>query len=164
MFNSDVVMIALIVVLLFGAVSLYLYMYLQQVDQKVGLLESILLDLKVSQEIKSFELPASEFPYKAFEEHEHTDTAEPIETDDIVDKVVIDVTPLEPFVDAEDLSPIDAEELGHEELGGHIVSAEQGQSGLYDMSLKELQALAKTKGISTTGLKKSQLIDALKAE
>jgi hypothetical protein len=56
---SDTLTIGLVLVLLFGSIALYLYTRIQQAEQKISLLESILLDLKMSAEIKSYtELPA----------------------------------------------------------------------------------------------------------
>jgi hypothetical protein len=58
---SDTLTVGLVLVLLFGSIALYLYTRLQQAEQKISLLESILLDLKMSAEIKSYsELPASD--------------------------------------------------------------------------------------------------------
>ena len=55
---SDTLTIGLVLVLLFGSIALYLYTCIQQSEQKVSLLESILLDLKMSAEVKSYaELP-----------------------------------------------------------------------------------------------------------
>lgn len=147
MFNSDVLMIGLVFFLLFGAVSLYLYMYVQQVDQKVNLLESILLDMKVSNEIKGFDVPAHT-AYVPFADDTATNTesneAEPIEE--------LKATDLKPFVDeldeVEDLTPsavITVDSINYE-----------------SMTLKELQAYAKSKGVTVGTMKKSQLIETLK--
>ena len=56
---SDTLTIGVVLVLLFGSIALYLYTRIQQAEQKVNLLESILLDVKMSAEIKSYsDLPA----------------------------------------------------------------------------------------------------------
>ena len=58
---SDTLTVGLVLVLLFGSIALYLYTRIQQAEQKISLLESILLDLKMSSEVKSYsELPAHE--------------------------------------------------------------------------------------------------------
>lgn len=79
---SDTLTIGLVLVLLFGSIALYLYTRIQQAEQKITLLESILLDLKMSSEVKTYsELPASDdtyatsdmsnaAPYKPFAESE----------------------------------------------------------------------------------------------
>jgi hypothetical protein len=145
-FHSDLLMIGLVFFLLVGAVSLYLYMYVQQVDLKVNLLESILLDMKVSNEIKGFDLPADNHaPYMPFKD----DTADAVDTEEPA--VVPVVEELKPFVDEEDV----------EELTEVIPVAEPAIN--YETAtLKELQAYAKTKGISVGTMKKSQLIETLK--
>lgn len=162
-------MIGLVFLLLIGAVSLYLYMYIQQVDQKVNLLESILLDLKISHEITSFSssessLPASEFvdkpyvPYMDKPEESHKEhTVDVVDAVDAVDSEhVLDVKesePLKPFQPDEDLEELELEEL--QELPLPKLN--------YDnMSLKELQSLAKSKGVSYATMKKIQLIETLK--
>ena len=135
-------MIGLVFFLLVGAISLYLYMYVQQVDLKVSLLESILLDMKVSNEIKGFDVPADNHaPYVPFKDD--TVVAE--------ESSAAPVEELKPFVDEEDV----------EELAEVIPVAEPAIN--YETAtLKELQAYAKTKGISVGTMKKSQLIETLK--
>lgn len=170
MLNSDLLMIGLVFLLLIGAVSLYLYMYIQQVDQKVNLLESILLDLKISHEITSFSssessLPASEsvdkpyVPYMDKPEESHkehvvnadhaVDVVDAVDSDHVLD--VKESEPLKPFQPDEDLEEL--EEL--EELPLPKLNYET-------MSLKELQSLAKSKGVSYATMKKIQLIETLK--
>ena len=56
---GDTLTIGLILILLFGSIALYLYTRVQQTEQKVGLLESIVLDLKLTGEIQSFAEPVS---------------------------------------------------------------------------------------------------------
>jgi len=148
MFNSDALMVGLVFFLLFGAVSLYLYMYLQQVDQKVNLLESILLDMKVSNEIKSFDVPASdvESGYAPFTDNTVVDIPVSEELAPFIDETV----------DVEELSPI-------EESVQHVQQQPEEPALNYETAtLKELQALAKAKGISVSNMKKSQVIEALK--
>ena len=58
---SDTLTVCLVLILLFGSIALYLYTRIQQSEQKISLLEGILLDLKMSSEVKSYsELPAHE--------------------------------------------------------------------------------------------------------
>ena len=93
---SDTLTVGLVLVLLFGSIALYLYTRVQQAEQKISLLESILLDLKMSAEIKSYsELPAinqssvnhssvsqlSGSDYTLYEEEDNTeDNKEDVET------------------------------------------------------------------------------------
>lgn len=56
---SDILTVGLVLILLFGSVSLYLYTRIQQAEKKVSLLESILLDIKMNAEMKDYgNLPA----------------------------------------------------------------------------------------------------------
>ena len=150
-FHSDLLMIGLVFFLLFGAVSLYLYMYIQQVDQKVGLLESILLDMKVSNEINGFDVPADNHaPYVPFKEDDTADVADTVNTAD----AAIDVTEeLKPFIDEDDMEEVATLPM---------ISAPEPSINYDTATLKELQAYAKSKGISVGTMKKNQLIETLK--
>jgi len=168
MFNSDILVIGIVFLLLVGSLFFYLYMYVQQVDQKASLLESILLDMKVSHEITSFssnnESPASstasassaalesseqEKPYTPYSDDK------PVAEDTLVSGEAVSLEELEvlkPFQPADEL-----EEL--EEL--HDSQLDQPSLNYESMSLKELQSVAKSKGVTGT-MKKNQLIETLK--
>ena len=170
MFNSDILVIGIVFLLLVGSLFFYLYMYVQQVDQKASLLESILLDMKVSHEITSFssnnESPASsaalssassaalesseqEKPYTPYSDDK------PVAEDTLVSGEAVPLEELEvlkPFQPADEL-----EEL--EEL--HDSQLDQPSLNYESMSLKELQSVAKSKGVTGT-MKKNQLIETLK--
>ena len=158
-FQSDLLMIGLVFFLLVGAVSLYLYMYVQQVDLKVSLLESILLDMKVSNEIKGFDIsPADNHgPYIAFTD----DSAHTGDTVNTADKAVVEESAVVPAV--EELKPfVDEDEVEVEELT-EVVSVTAAPAINYETStLKELQTYAKSKGITVGTMKKNQLIETLK--
>jgi len=159
---SDTLTVGLVLVLLFGSIALYLYTCIQQSEQKISLLESILLDLKMSNEIKSYsELPADDT---------HSSMEHVVPPSSPATSVSSHVNPKQdevyvPFLDDEETvdtgvdTAIDVEELTlvEESKTDEVVKVN------YDsMSLKELQALAKSRGI--TGLtKKGALVDALKA-
>ena len=163
---SDTLTIGVLLILLFGSISLYLYTRIQQAEQKIHLLESILLDLKMSAEIKSYtELPAddshetSDFPsttvnddYVALDDVESPIT-EYTSLDDSVEPVTEDtVITLDESIDtAED----DTSTIANDMTPPSII---------YDsMTLKELQALAKSRGITGAGsMKKGPIIEALK--
>jgi len=51
---NDTLALGLVLVLLFGAASLYLYTRVQQCEQKLNLVESILLDIKMSAELREY--------------------------------------------------------------------------------------------------------------
>jgi hypothetical protein len=162
---SDTLTIGLVLVLLFGSIALYLYTCIQQSEQKVSLLESILLDLKMSAEVKSYaELPM--------------DTERPLDTERhlVTERAVESVPAPSNEVDTaneESYAPFeeeDAETLPAEEVieiddyKSAIAEAveEQPSGPNYEvMSLKELQALAKSRNIVGV-TKKGPLIEALK--
>jgi hypothetical protein len=166
---SDTLTIGVLLILLFGSISLYLYTRIQQAEQKIHLLESILLDLKMSAEIKSYtELPAddshetSDFPsttvhddYVALDDVESPIT-EYTSLDDSSEPVTEDtVITLDESMDTEDDTTAITSNTSNDTVPPSVV---------YDsMTLKELQALAKSRGITGAGsMKKGPIIEALK--
>ena len=184
---SDTLTIGVVLVLLFGSIALYLYTRIQQAEQKVNLLESILLDVKMSAEIKSY----SDLPADA-EEHppHHTPAAsmspavlstpadEYIMLDDLEKEKQATPTPVEEdsvYLQMDDTEGQDqeseVEELQSEEIASdssdlllHAAPLEKEEIPYENMTLKDLQTLAKSRhitGVST--MKKGALVDALKA-
>ena len=156
---GDTLTIVFVVVLLFSSIILYLYTRLQQNEQKVGLLESILLDLKMSAEIQSY----TELPAETESVEKSTDSYPPYDEEEIKPDVEVDMTDLSttflPTVelkeeDVSEYKPFDAVE--EEQTTSVLIS--------YDsMNLKELQTLAKSRGITGAGtMKKGAVIEALK--
>jgi hypothetical protein len=184
---SDTLTVGLVLVLLFGSIALYLYTRIQQAEQKISLLESILLDLKMSAEIKSYsELPAdnnfelagrlstehSNNSYQPFNEVDDTD-----DDDDVYPGAVVGSTsPLKgrspaPSVSGSVNDSSDNEVTEYKSIIADavkdevdIVETSSKISANYEaMTLKELQTLAKTRGISGAGsMKKNSIIEALK--
>ena len=171
---SDTLTIGVLLVLLFGAISLYLYTRIQQAEQKIHLLESILLDLKMSTEIKSYtELPADDTPsgsvtpnnspnasnasntcshtddtYAPFDEEKET----VVEADTVID---VDGDLEEKLNEAAEYQAAVSDAIEE------VASSPKSEVVYESMSLKELQALAKSRGI--VGLtKKGPLMEALK--
>jgi hypothetical protein len=189
---NDTLTIGLVLVLLFGSIALYLYTCIQQSEQKISLLESILLDIKMSGEIKSYtELPADHAPSGSTTPNNSPsssisskeDAYVPFEEEKLLEEV--DDTVIDVDVDLEDklneaaeyqavvseaieevaLSPkaYDADQKAYDaDQKAYDADQKASDQKAYDsMSLKELQALAKSRGI--TGLtKKGPLIEALK--
>jgi len=157
---SDTLTVGLVLVLLFGSIALYLYTCIQQSEQKISLLESILLDLKMSNELKGYtELPAEHHIDMEEKVHEvaHSVPSSPKSEDDAPTDAYV------PFTDEE--STDTGVELLAEELSADSVPASLDATSKVNyeaMTLKELQALAKSKGI--TGLtKKAAVIEALQS-
>lgn len=182
---SDTLTIGLVLVLLFGSIALYLYTCIQQSEQKVSLLESILLDLKMSAEVKSYtELPMDTEQRPVGTEQRHVDTDR---SDGLVSSNSTASSPSNasqasqasqvsqanntaqeesyvPF-EEEDAETLPAEEvidIGDYKSAIAEAVEEQSSSPNYEaMSLKELQSLAKSRNIVGV-TKKGPLIEALK--
>ena len=190
---SDTLTVGLVLVLLFGSIALYLYTRIQQAEQKISLLESILLDLKMSSEIKSYsELPADQEQVTARTIHLSTEQSagnyapfsEDNDNDDSDDyypgAVVGESTQSKsgsptPSVSGSVNDSADNEVNQYKSVIAEAVKDEQvDDSEVKDtdakvsvnyesMSLKELQTLGKTRGITGAGsMKKSAIIEALK--
>jgi hypothetical protein len=181
---SDTLTVGLVLVLLFGAIALYLYTRIQQAEQKISLLESILLDLKMGLEIKSFsELPAADLDENpkgiastesdhdhdghdtnAFTEEGYTPFHDGDETHDenagagaTSDPNVTEV------LDVEEYKSAIADAVKEEVVVVSASAAAAPPSPYENMTLKELQALAKTRGITGAGtMKKGPILEALK--
>ena len=180
---SDTLTVGLVLVLLFGSIALYLYTRLQQAEQKISLLESILLDLKMSAEIKSYsELPASEEDnhptqggYAAFNDDDGTnedaganqdvgESACPV-------KMVAAVfsgsnhsaESVTPETKTTEYVPLDDAVVTEPESKESKDTTVRMSANYESMTLKELQTLAKNRGISGAGtMKKGSIIEALK--
>jgi hypothetical protein len=182
---SDTLTVGLVLVLLFGSIALYLYTRIQQAEQKLSLLESILLDLKMSSEIKSYsELPASNVDdvhathsstqYQPFNEEE----LDNYEEEDVYPGAVLggssspkkgspansvsgSINEVTDFNEVTDYKSIIAEAVNSD---ADVKDSDAKVSVNYEsMTLKELQTLAKSRGISGAGsMKKNAIIEALK--
>ena len=182
---SDTLTVGLVLVLLFGSIALYLYTRIQQAEQKISLLESILLDLKMSAEIKSYsELPAENVIQKTsrFTTEQNDITYTPFNEDDdyeggdddnvypgaLVGNSVKPGSPA-PSVSSAVNDSNDNENIDYKSIIADAVKSDDKDmvskiSANYEaMTLKELQTLAKTRGISGAGsMKKGAIIEALK--
>lgn len=180
---SDTLTVGLVLVLLFGSIALYLYTRIQQAEQKISLLESILLDLKMSAEVKSYsELPAETVSVKVggttesyipFNEDDDEEEEGHRELKDSSDNYFSESTgaPVKsgnstPSVsesvhdtsDVEQYKSVIAEAVKDENEHEVKVSANYEA-----MTLKELQTLAKSRGITgASSMKKNAIIEALK--
>jgi hypothetical protein len=181
---SDTLTVGLVLVLLFGSIALYLYTRIQQAEQKISLLESILLDLKMSAEIKSYtELPAEDITQRTgrFSTEEINNTYQPFDEDETTDDIYPGATigsssPLKNVSPASSVSDsiVDTNENDVDQYKSVIADAVKDDIEVKDvtsrvsvnyesMTLKELQTLAKTRGISGAGsMKKNSIIEALK--
>jgi hypothetical protein len=180
---SDTLTVGLVLVLLFGSIALYLYTRLQQAEQKISLLESILLDLKMSAEIKSYsELPASDHQedshptqggYAVFNDNEGAD--EDVSANQDVGESGCPVKVLgaaisgtispssNPETKTTEYAPLDDAVVPESESKDAKDTTVRMSANYESMTLKELQTLAKNRGISgASTMKKGSIIEALK--
>jgi hypothetical protein len=174
---SDTLTIGVLLVLLFGAISLYLYTRIQQAEQKIHLLESILLDLKMSTEIKSYtELPADHEELSATMASSavfHTPESDShyVALDDAPAESVTEYTSLDDAAHTSDNAATNASSEAASSEEHTVITLDEAESQAaasssvsYDsMTLKDLQSLARTRGITGAGsMKKGSIIEALK--
>ena len=164
---SDSLTIGLVLALIFGALFFYLYSRLGQAEKRVSLTENILLDLKMATENTMMAMASASG-------HSHSDDEENHEQ---VERVV-------PMGEAKPVEKEEVEQINDEEFYKHILEQAQAQTSAssatleeatvpstrldanYEaMTLKELKAEAKRKGISVpNAAHKKDLIDALKRQ
>jgi hypothetical protein len=142
---SDTLTIGLVLILVFGSACLYLYTRIQQSETKINLLESILLDLKMTNELKAYpNIPVYSGAdlVEAYTEHL------PSHVEDLSHSIV------KPFTDEdEDLV----------ELPATVESGVKMAPNYEAMTAKELHSLAKQRGLpGTSAFRRIQLIEALK--
>jgi len=176
---SDTLTVGLVLVLLFGSIALYLYTRIQQSEQKITLLESILLDLKMSAEVKTYsDLPADEAHPVMTEYVDDDDKYVPFTDKDEVahppsptnslsskhDSVIEHTDIIETLDEVTDYKNAIASAIVEEETTTDIPQASSSVTANYEaMTLKELQALAKTRGImGANSMKKGSIIEALR--
>jgi uncharacterized protein YuzE len=174
---NDTLTIGLVLVLLFGSIALYLYTCIQQSEQKISLLESILLDIKMSGEIKSYtELPADDSPSGSITPNNSPNASNASNASSHTEEAYVPFDEDKETVEEETLIDVDGdleEKLNEaaeyqaavsdaiEEVSSSPKAYDADQKAYESMSLKELQALAKSRGIIGV-TKKGPLIEALK--
>jgi hypothetical protein len=147
---NDLLTVSLVLILLFGAVSLYIYTRIQQCEQKLNLVESILLDIKMSAELREYpDLPEKVESHSLSQPSLPSPLATPFETQE------------------EDITGLDASDLSEPEANVASVVPEPivkpSVSVNYEsMTLAELKSLAKQRGITgSSSMKRSQILEAL---
>jgi len=149
---NDTLTLGLILILLFGAVSLYLYTRIQQCEQKLNLVESILLDIKMSAELREYpDLPsidAKELSGVLPAAPQEEVTYKPVPVEEVADLSESDISEPAPERAAESVIP-EAKPVVH-------VNYES-------MTLAELKEIAKQRTIKgASSMKRSQIIEALR--
>jgi Rho termination factor, N-terminal domain len=162
---SDTLTIGLVLILLFGSTCLYLYTRIQQTETKINLLESILLDLKMTNELKAYpSIPVRGGWGKSLEGAPLAEL-HMAESSDIPDAHV------RPFLDEDDDTSKDQpQEQDQDAASQHSNTSDSPNqvavkiSPNYEaMTVKELHDISKQRSLSgTSGLRRAQLIEALK--
>ena len=158
---SDSLTIGILLILVFGAVSFYLYSRMGQNEKRLGLLENLLLTLKMSTEASlsgpdMVEATGGPTPLRADE----VDNVNEEEYAEMLKEVSSAATG--PFgSSAAAAPPLVSEEAEAEELL-RSMNVEKVSVNYESMTVKELRGLATERGLAASLTKKKELIDALK--
>lgn len=162
---SDTLTIGLVLILLFGSTCLYLYTRIQQTETKINLLESILLDLKMTNELKAYpSIPVRGGWGKSLE-------GAPLAELNMAESSDIPEAHVRPFLDEDDdISKDQPQEQDQDAASQHSNTSDSPNqvavkiSPNYEaMTVKELHDISKQRSLSgTSGLRRAQLIEALK--
>ena len=162
---GDSLTVGIVLALIFGAVCFYLYSRLGQNEKRVGLLENLLLTLKMSTEASLF----------GPDMVEPTSSPAPLESSDVDDVSEENYAEMLKEIPTEAVkAPLKAQQQQTE----IATSAEENEAAellrsleprkmdanYESMSLKELQGLAKQRGLTGAPTRKRELIDALKKQ
>lgn len=168
---GDSLTVGIVLALIFGAVCFYLYSRMSQNEKRVGLLENLLLSLKMSTEASLFG-PDMVEPTSSPAPLSSTDVEEV--TEETYADMLKGMGSPAPAPTATAKAPAAPAAAGPEDSVSDEKAAEELLRSLdtrkmdanYEsMSLKELQALAKQRGLAGSGqMRKRELIDALKRQ
>jgi hypothetical protein len=176
---NDALMIGIVLTLVFGAIIFYLYNRLSMTERKMGLVEGVLTDLKIMMDAA---------PFTSSHEHNDGPSMQEFEPSPEYLNAISGPFPLkeeevEDVASSEDeykqameqatpnsLSETPYKSLQIDELAGVPVTATNAISvtklspDLDSMTLKELQTLAKQKGLTiAAGSRRKAIIDTLKS-
>lgn len=150
---NDSVTVGILLVMIFGSVSFYLYTRLVQNEKRVSLLENLLLSLKMNTEA-SF-MGADMFT-------SGPETVNPVSAPSPLKEEDVDTIDEEKY--AEMLKGIPTEPATSTPSDAEAGPSEgpKMNANYEAMTLKELQALGRQNGVAVHGLKKKEIIDSLK--
>lgn len=159
---NDLLTVSLVLILLFGAVSLYIYTRIQQCEQKLNLVESILLDIKMSAELREY----PDLPTKSESAHQSPPSTY---VEQHISAAPFHDEQTTPFVEEDETTGLDSSDLSEPEPlpEATVVSiapvTKPSVSVNYEsMTLAELKSLAKQRGITgSSSMKRSQILEAL---
>lgn len=173
---NDALMIGIVLTLVFGAVIFYLYNRLSMTERKMGLVEGVLTDLKIMMDAAPFASSHEHSSGPSMQEFEPSPEylnaisgPFPLKEEEVEDVASSD----EEYKQAMEQIPVSEtpyKSLQIDELAGVPVTATNAISvtklspDLDSMTLKELQALAKQKGLAVVaGARRKAIIDMLKS-
>ena len=150
---SDSITIGILLLLIFGAVSFYLYSRMSQTEKRLGLLENLLLTLKLSTEA-SLMGPDSVEPISS---------PAPLNPEDVDDVHEEDYAAMLKATSSH-AAPVKSEEADAEELlrSMNIEKKTSVDVNYESMSAKELKALVKERNLTGDPEKKREIIAFLK--
>jgi hypothetical protein len=179
---NDTLTVGLILILLFGAVSLYLYTRVQQCEQKLNLVESILLDIKMSAELREYpELPAPVQGRNGDQDHDkgrrrgnskdnNNNSNNSNNSEDALYASALEEAHLDAEVSAlpplpeESASGVEVAEAATVATKTEEIKAKSVPTVNYEsMTLAELKAIGKQRSITgLSAMKRSQILEALR--
>jgi hypothetical protein len=176
---NDILTLGLILILLFGAASLYLYTRIQQCEQKLNLVESILLDIKMSAELREYpkmeqvesreppplysnDMPSSVEESEPFVEMQEEEELYKSALDEAAQEVEdVPTTDVSDLLDSKSVEVTKATPKSSK--AAPIVT--KLSANYESMTLAELKTLAKQRSISgASSMKRSQILEALRRE
>ena len=151
---SDSLTIGIVLILVFGAAAFYLYSRMTQNEKRLNLLENLLLTLKISTE-------ASLLGPDSVEPVSSPSPLDSHDVDDVNEEEYADMLKSVPYVPTALTQPADTEDK--ETLLRTMDEPKLSLNVNYEsMTAKELQALAKERGLPSSITRKKELIEALK--
>ena len=169
---GDSLTVGIVLALIFGAVCFYLYSRMSQNEKRVGLLENLLLSLKMSTEASLFgpdmvEPTSSPAPLSSTDVEEVTEENYAEMLKGLGSPAAAAAAPAPAPVAASAAAAVEesvSDEKAAEELLRSLDTRKM-DANYESMSLKELQTLAKQRGLAGSGqMRKRELIDALKRQ
>lgn len=171
---NDALMIGVVLTLVFGAVIFYLYNRLSMTERKMGLVEGVLTDLKIMMDAAPFAMGSDEAGCRHMPQHQEFEPT-PEYLNAISGPFPLKEEEVEEVADdykqaMNGSSDVPYKSLQIDELAGSPLTATNAISvtklspDLESMTLKELQALAKQKGVTVlAGTRRKAIIDMIKA-
>ena len=174
---SDSLTIGILLILVFGAVSFYLYSRMGQNEKRLGLLENLLLTLKMSTEASlagpdMVEAVSGASPLQAHDvdnvnEEEYADMLKEVSSLSSASasssaSPSANVSAPSNETEAEGDAEADAEAEAEALLRSMTIEKTPVNVNYESMTVKELRGLANERGLSSVLTKKKELVDALK--